>query len=81
VLLPDAGERATAAVTEDLRAAVGARPIDTQAGGLDVTVSVGWATWDGNTSARRLVARADVAMYRAKTEGRDLVRAAAVVAA
>ena len=38
-----------------------------------LTVSVGWATWRGE-SLERLVARADRGLYAAKEAGRDCVR-------
>jgi diguanylate cyclase (GGDEF)-like protein/PAS domain S-box-containing protein len=42
-----------------------------------VTASVGVATWDGQETAEELVARADAALYAAKTTGRDRCVAAA----
>ena len=43
---------------------------------LTVTVSVGWATWDGVEDADALVKRADNALYAAKRSGRNAVRGA-----
>lgn len=40
------------------------------------TCSIGFACWDGEESAERLVARADAALYRAKREGRDRIMSA-----
>jgi PleD family two-component response regulator len=40
---------------------------------VSLTVSVGWATWVGETP-EELVRRADRALYAAKDAGRDLVR-------
>ena len=74
-LLPDTDADAAAAVAEDLRATVGEEPIETEAGLLRVTVSVGWAQWD-DESAHELVARADAALYEAKESGRDRVTGA-----
>jgi two-component system cell cycle response regulator len=76
-LLPDTSEQAAVAVAESLRREVCSRPIDTEAGPLRVTVSVGWAVWRNDQPAHRLVARADDAMYRAKADGRNRVRGAA----
>lgn len=37
----------------------------------EVTFSAGIATWDGSESLGEVVLRADIALYRAKSEGRD----------
>jgi two-component system, cell cycle response regulator len=60
-LLPDVDARAARAAAEKLRAAVD------EAG---VTVSIGWASWEGE-SADDLLSRADDALYAAKARGRD----------
>jgi two-component system, cell cycle response regulator len=60
-LLPDADARAAKSAAEKLRASV------EEAG---VTVSIGWAAWDGE-SADDLLGRADDALYTAKERGRD----------
>ena len=75
VLLPETEAVSAAAVAEDLRAAVAADPIVTAAGPLEVTASVGWATWEDDT-ALELIARADDALYAAKDAGRNAVRGA-----
>lgn len=76
VLLPDTNAREAARVAEDLRRAVGDKPMIL--GGLSrtITVSAGWATWAGD-SPEELLRRADEAMYRAKQEGRNRVCGAA----
>ncbi len=76
VLLPDTDERAASAVAEDLRASVEETQVRCNGRVLRTTVSVGWATWDGEESPDRLVKRADVALYAAKKAGRNTVRAA-----
>jgi PleD family two-component response regulator len=43
---------------------------------LAVTVSIGWAAWDGEEDADALVKRADIALYAAKNSGRNAVRGA-----
>jgi two-component system, cell cycle response regulator len=60
-LLPDADVAAGGVAAEKLRASV-----DT----LGVTVSIGWASWEGE-SGETLLARADDALYAAKRRGRD----------
>ncbi|XVU27801.1 diguanylate cyclase domain-containing protein [Actinoplanes sp. CA-054009] len=42
----------------------------------DQTCSIGHATWDGQETMEQLLARADTALYAAKTGGRNTVRAA-----
>jgi two-component system, cell cycle response regulator len=75
-LLPDAGAHAAGIVAESLRSSV--ESARTRSDGLDlaVTVSVGWATWDGEEDADALVKRADQALFAAKRAGRNTVRGA-----
>jgi two-component system cell cycle response regulator len=62
-LLPDVDGAVAGATTEKLRAGVAP---------LGVTVSVGWAAWQGEP-AEELLLRADDALYAAKAAGRDCV--------
>ena len=62
-LLPDVDGDTADATTERLRVSVKA---------LDVSVSIGWASWQGE-SAEELLRRADDALYTAKANGRDCV--------
>ena len=75
-LLPDADKDAAGVVAESLRASV--EGIRTRVDGLElaVTVSIGWATWDGEEDADALVKRADGALFVAKRSGRNAVRGA-----
>jgi diguanylate cyclase (GGDEF)-like protein len=73
IVLPDTGDDGAAIAAEDLRAAVAAEPFPVGRFALRLTVSVGWATWRGE-SLERLVARADRGLYAAKEAGRDCVR-------
>lgn len=69
------------AVGERLRAAVEAVDCAAFAPGLGISASIGVACSDprsGRASPRTLVARADEALYRAKREGKNRVRAAAL---
>jgi two-component system, cell cycle response regulator len=66
-LLPDSDADAAAIVAEDLRASVQE---------MRATVSVGWATWNGEESPDELIKRADNALYEAKESGRNAVRGA-----
>jgi two-component system cell cycle response regulator len=74
-LLPDADERAAAAVSDKIRGSVGDLRIRLEKEyELALTISVGWATWDGEESPDSLVRRADRALYNAKDSGRNSVR-------
>jgi diguanylate cyclase (GGDEF)-like protein len=73
VILPDTGAEGAAIAAEDLRASVAAQPFPVGRFALHLTVSVGWATWRGE-SLERFVARADRGLYAAKESGRDCVR-------
>ena len=75
-LLPDTDSRAAAAVAEDLRASAQAVRARHRGQSLSATISIGWATWDGEESPDELVRRADVALFEAKTAGRNAVRGA-----
>jgi diguanylate cyclase (GGDEF)-like protein len=73
VILPDTGPDGAAAVAEDLRAAVAAEPFPIGRIALDVSVSAGYAAWEGE-DLERLIGRADRGLYAAKEAGRDCVR-------
>jgi two-component system, cell cycle response regulator len=62
-LLPDTDAGAAEAAAEKLRTSVGE---------VGVTVSIGWAAWEGETP-EELLRRADEALYAAKAGGRDRV--------
>lgn len=73
VLTPEDGAQAASA-GERLRRAIAAQPILTQAGPLDVTISVGVAHLAVvDEDLDDLLARADAALYRAKQHGRNRV--------
>src|SRR5581483_2377928 len=61
LILPDASPDAAETVIERLRRVT---PVE-------VTFSAGIAAWDGEESLTEVVQRADAALYRAKSEGRD----------
>ena len=74
VVLPGAAAAQAADVAERMRRAVAESPCIGPAGPLPVTVSIGvGALDDAAQSADELVDRADVLLYRAKREGRNLV--------
>jgi two-component system cell cycle response regulator len=70
ILLPETDAEGAATLSDSIRAAVAARPIGTPEGPIDVTVSIGAASWGGEV-ADLLRDRADQALYAAKAAGRD----------
>jgi diguanylate cyclase (GGDEF)-like protein len=61
-------------VAERIRAAIADTPIDTDAGPIPITISVGIAhRGQDDTNAGTLLGRADIALYQAKEEGRNCV--------
>jgi two-component system cell cycle response regulator len=76
VLMPDIDELQAQGVAERVRQAVADRPFEVGAGGrgLAITVSVGVALNEGaGDTPDILIKRTDVALYRAKHEGRNRV--------
>lgn len=73
VLLPDTPLEDALALAERFRLNVRENPIATSLGPVFATVSVGAAERAGCESARTLLQRADAALYRAKSFGRDCV--------
>ena len=67
------GAEAAALATERIRAAIAAQDWRSVLGGRDhaVTVSAGIATWRVGESLEGVLARADVALYEAKSRGRN----------
>lgn len=82
LLLPDTRAENAVVLAERIRAAVGRKPVKLERGGdVSVTVSIGIAeiqpppgTADFKSLGERLIAEADVQLYRAKSDGRDRVR-------
>jgi two-component system cell cycle response regulator len=75
VLMPDTDYRQAQGVAERVREAVAERRFEVKAGrSLAVTVSVGLALNEAETDTPDVILkRADVALYRAKREGRNRV--------
>jgi diguanylate cyclase (GGDEF)-like protein len=73
VLLPDTPAEGAATAGEKLRAAVAALQVPAAGEMLSITVSVGIAEMEPGLDESRLVARADVALYRAKSLGKNRV--------
>ncbi|MFC7531860.1 diguanylate cyclase [Actinoplanes sp. GCM10030250] len=75
LLLPGDGACA-AAIAEQIRAEVARAPIDTSAGPVPVTISVGAARATAPGSLDAVLGRADACLYEAKRSGRNRVVAA-----
>ncbi len=74
VCMPSITLSEAASVAERLRRAVGGTPMDTPAGPVTVTISVGVSQWRGDGEAiAEMMARADTALYAAKRAGRDRI--------
>jgi len=76
LLLPYAEGPGARACMERLRAAMHADPFPTTAGPLTMTFSAGIAQYRKGESIGEVINRADEALYRAKTSGRDRVECA-----
>jgi diguanylate cyclase (GGDEF)-like protein len=76
LILPETDAKGALAIAERIRKAVAAASHATERGSLQVTVSVGLATWPGWDSPDDLLEAADKALYRAKQAGRNRVLAA-----
>lgn len=78
VLMPEATREEAEIACERIRRAIAARTIAYPSGAFGrLTVSTGVAMWAVDEPASRFIARADVALYQAKEDGRNLVRLAA----
>jgi eukaryotic-like serine/threonine-protein kinase len=73
VILLDTSRDGAGILAERLRVAVADRPVDTDAGPLNVTVSIGVALLPDHTDVETLLADADAALYQAKNAGRNRV--------
>lgn len=75
ILLPDTGLSGAAQVAERLRAEIEAEAMHTRSGLLNITVSIGVATYNDRTdSLEKLLKAADVGLYAAKEAGRNQVK-------
>ncbi|RSM40104.1 hypothetical protein DMB66_57560 [Actinoplanes sp. ATCC 53533] len=74
IFLPDTGYDGANILAERIRAAVADHPVETDAGPLTVTASIGLAPYlFTDTEPGSLLARADEALYGAKQSGRNRV--------
>jgi diguanylate cyclase (GGDEF)-like protein/PAS domain S-box-containing protein len=75
IVFPETTLAEAVVVAERLRAAVAEHRITVGDIALDVTVSIGLAEWGPGQGIEKLLQRADSALYRAKQDGRNVVRA------
>jgi diguanylate cyclase (GGDEF)-like protein/PAS domain S-box-containing protein len=75
VVFPETTIADAAAVAERLRVAVAEHPIKVGDNALTVSVSIGLAAYASGQDLEKLFQRADSALYTAKQDGRNLVRA------
>jgi diguanylate cyclase (GGDEF)-like protein len=74
LLLPDTPRQAATALAERLAALIRARPVESPAGPVPITLSIGLASAAGaEADGDSLLRRADLQLYRAKAAGRDRV--------
>lgn len=71
VLLPGTDIAGTMIVAERIRASVSDGPVALKRGSASVTVSIGGAVTTSADDVDTVVTDADIALYRAKQEGRD----------
>jgi diguanylate cyclase (GGDEF)-like protein len=74
ILLRDCDDSTLESRSEDVRLAVAGAPIRAGSEELWISVSVGAAScrrWEAGAPIERILAQADAALYRAKTEGRN----------
>ena len=71
IIAPQTDVTSAVVLAERIRAEVGQRPFDLGGRGIHITVSIGLAA--GVVTDSQLVDRADRALYRSKTEGRNRV--------
>jgi diguanylate cyclase (GGDEF)-like protein/PAS domain S-box-containing protein len=75
IVFPETSLEDATVVAERLRVAVAASPIQVGDKALDVTVSIGVAAFASGHDMDKLFHNADLALYTAKQDGRNLVRA------
>lgn len=79
VLLPETDLEGAAALAEKIRSTVASRQLGDNKRGFMLTLSAGASSLCDHESGNDMIARADMALYQAKEEGRDRVESAACV--
>lgn len=73
VLMAETDLVAAAGIAERIRGAVESTPISTEKGPVRLTISIGVTGFQSGESIDQFLTRADMALYRAKAEGRNRV--------
>lgn len=74
IVLPETDKDPAVTVSERLRRSISSRPINAYGEKINITVSVGVATYPEDSSkVQGLIEKADMALYKAKRDGRDRV--------
>ncbi|MGZ5790594.1 MAG: GGDEF domain-containing protein, partial [Burkholderiaceae bacterium] len=80
VILPNSSLSGATSQAERFRLAISESPFDIEGKSIPVTISLGVTEHIANESMAALIGRADSALYRAKTNGRDRVESAEATA-
>lgn len=75
ILLSESNRETAKSIAERVRVLIAEDPVDTEAGQVEVTVSLGVATYDGDKTSdlQSLIGVADQALYRAKRKGKNCI--------
>jgi diguanylate cyclase len=76
VVIPDSSLHNAELRAERVRQSLAELEVDTGKGKLNITVSIGLASWATGDTGASWLARADAALYEAKGDGRNCVRVA-----
>ena len=73
VISPGIKENNINMLCERLRSAVADKPINTKAGNVSITISIGAKIWLENETSGEMLTAADAALYQAKNGGRNQI--------
>ena len=71
LVMPDSSVSTEQGVYERLRTKIADHQLGTRSGGVNITVSIGITSSNGDETADEMIAKADAALYRAKGNGRN----------
>jgi len=71
LIMPDSSDSTENGVYERLRTKIADHQLPTRSGGVNITVSIGISSSNGDETADEMIAKADTALYRAKENGRN----------